>query len=308
MPLSRRSPDFDVLCLGLANHDMVAAVEGYPLPDSKVEVMDLVEQGGGPAATAAVAVARLGGRVAILMAVGDDERGDRILEGLAVEGVDVSRCVRVRGAVSPVSFVVVDRSAATRAIFRYSGTMKLSAADVDPELVASARVLLVDTHMPEAALEAAAIARRSGVPVVLDAGEPKSGLESLMSVADYPTPPLETAQWLSGEQDPERAALAMLRDEARAVVVTMGADGHLVVSGEGMWRERAFEVDVVDTTGAGDAFHGGFALALAQGQPVRDAARFGAAVAALKCREPGGRSGLPTMSEVENLLAHPRYR
>ncbi len=301
-------PAFDVLCLGFANHDMIAAVEGYPPPDSKNEVLDLLEQGGGPAATAAVAIARLGGRVALLAAVGDDQTGERVLREVAAEGVDASHCPRRQGAVTAVSLVIVDRSAATRAVFRYSGTMKLLPADVDPALVKSARVLLIDAHMPEAALAAASIARQGSIPVVLDSGEPKEGLGELMAVADYPAPTAAAARWLTGEQDVERAARSLLREPARAVVATMGAGGYVIATPEAVRREPAFLVDAVDTTGAGDAFHGGLALALAWGQPIEEAARFGAAVAALKCCKPGGRTGLPTLPEVEELLAHPRFR
>jgi len=293
----------DVLCVGFANQDLLAGVAGYPPPDTKIDVLDLVEQGGGPAATAAVAVARLGGRAALLAAVGDDERGEVILADLAREGVDVSGCPRCRGASSPLSMVVVDRSAATRTIFRYLGTSSLQPEDVDSSQVGYARVLLMDAHMPEAALEAARVAREAGVPVVLDAGEPKARLEELLAASDYVVPPLSTAQWITGESDPESAAVALLGDTVRAVVLTMGAAGHVVATREGVWRESAFRVEVVDTTGAGDAFHGAFALAIAWERPVRDAARFAAAVAALKCRKPGGRAGLPGLAEVEALLS-----
>ncbi len=293
----------DVLCLGFANDDLLVAVAGYPPPDAKVEALELEEQGGGPAATAAVAVARLGGRVALLSTVGDDQRGERILADLAREGVDVSHCHRLPGACSSVSLVIVDRSAGTRNVFRYLGDRQFELEELDPNLVRGSRVLLVDPHLPNSALAATRIARKAGVPVVLDPGEPKPGLEELLAVADYLVPPVRTALWVTGETDSERAAeLLLRRNGARAVVVTMGARGYAVATEEGSWREDAFPVEVVDTTGAGDAFHGGFAFALAQGQSVREAARFAAAVAALKCRKPGGRAGLPTLPEVERLL------
>jgi sugar/nucleoside kinase (ribokinase family) len=286
----------------MATHDLVAAVDGFAPPDSKVRVDDLLEQGGGPAATAAVAIARLGGRVALVSAVGADHRGEQILAELAAEGVDVSGCVRPAGSRSPVSMVTVERVTGSRNIHNYTGTASLAPSDVDPEVVAAAGLLLVDANLPEAAAAACRAARRAGVPVVLDAGEPKAGVEDLVALADYPVPPIGAARWLTGESEPERAALALLRGPARAVVVTMGTDGYVVASAEGVWREPAFRVEVVDTTGAGDAFHGGFAFSLARGTPAREAARFGAAVAALKCRRPGGRTGLPSLAEVEALL------
>ncbi len=293
----------DVLCLGLANHDLLVAVEGYPPPDAKMEALDLEEQGGGPAASASVAIARLGGKVALLSTVGDDERGERILADLAKEGVDVSRCTRAPGTSSSLSVIVVDRKAGTRNVFHYLGTMPFRVEQVDPVLVRSARVLLVDSQMPRSALEATGIAREAGVPVVVDPGEPKPGVEELMAAADYLIPPVNMALWVTGEEDPERAGVALLGRGAKAVVVTLGAAGYLVATAEGVRRESAFPVEVVDTTGAGDAFHGGFAFALARGRPLLEAARFAAAVAALKCRKPGGRAGLPTLSEVEELLS-----
>lgn len=300
--MSGSSPRLDVLCVGYACHDLVASVSNFPRIDTKTEVERLLEQGGGPAATASVAIARLGGKVALLSAVGDDERGKRILRDLEAEGVDVSACVADPGTTSPLSLVVVDRLGGTRTIFYASGTMKLRERDLAPELVASAKVMLVDTDLQEATPRACGMARQAGVPVVLDAGEPKPAVHELLPLADYPAPPLETARWLTGEREPEEAARALLRGNARAVVVTMGADGYVVATPEGVWRDPAFRVEAVDTTGAGDAFHGGFALALARGMGAREAARFAAAVAALKCRKPGGRTGLPTLAEVEALL------
>ena len=306
--MARSSLKLDVLCAGFACHDVVASVDRFPPLDTKAPVQGLLEQGGGPAATASVAIARLEGRVALLSAVGDDERGARILRELQAEGVDVSACVRERGASSPLSLVVVDLAASTRTIFYSSGTMRLRRSDLRPDLIASARVLLVDTDLPEATPDACRIAREAGVPVVLDVGEPKPLALELLPEADYPVPPLETARWLTGATEPEDAALGLLRGHARAVVVTMGAQGYVVATPEGVWREPAFQVDVADTTGAGDAFHGGFALAIARGMEAREAARFASAVAGLKCRKPGGRTGLPSLGEVEDMLARPVYR
>ncbi len=300
--MSYYSRDRDVLCVGFATHDIVASVEGFPRLDTKSEVRGLLEQGGGPAATASVTVARLGGKVALLSAVGDDERGSRILRELEAEGVDVSACARHPGETSPLSLVIVDRLGGTRTIFYSTGTMKLLRSDLNPEWIAGTKVVLADTDLPEATPDVCKIARAAGVPVVLDAGEPKSAVHELLPLADYVIPPLDTARWLTGVEDPEEAAGALLTSHVRAVVVTMGADGYVVAMPEGVWREPAFEVQVADTTGAGDAYHGAFALALAWGQPAREAARFAAAVAALKCRAPGGRTGLPTLAEVESFL------
>lgn len=292
----------DVLCVGFANQDLLLEVDGYPPQDAKIDVRRLMEQGGGPAATAAVAIARLGGRVALISALGDDRLGERMLAELAEEGVDTSYCPRLPGVESALSVAVVDSVAGTRNIFCYRGPAELGPERVDPTAVRRARLVLLDTNLPQASLEAARVAQDAGIPVVLDTGVPRPGLETLIAMADYPIPPLISAQWATGEEDPERAARAMLRGRARAVVVTMGSDGYLVATHEGVWREAAFKVDVVDSTGAGDAFHGGFAYAFARGGSVREAARFGAAVAALKCRSLGGRTGLPTLREVEMLL------
>ncbi len=300
--LSRFSATLDVLCVGYACHDIVASVDVFPRIDTKAEVRGILEQGGGPAATAAVTIARLGGKAALLSAVGDDERGGRILRELEAEGVDISACVRCDGATSPLSLVIADRAAGTRTILYAGGTMILRASDLDPRLITGARVMLVDTDLLEATPGACRLARRVGVPVVLDAGEPKPTVHELLPLADYVVPPLATARWLTGVEEPEGAARALLKGRAKAVVVTMGAEGYVVATLEGVRRGPAFKVDTVDTTGAGDAFHGAFALALAWGRPVPDAARFAAAVAALKCRAPGGRTGLPTLAEVEALL------
>jgi sulfofructose kinase len=302
--LSESTGSLDVLCVGFATHDLLAAVSSYPPSDAKTEVIELEEQGGGPAASAAVAVARLGGRVALVAAVGDDERGETILAGLQREGVDVSHCRRVAGAQSPLSLVVVDRSAGTRSVLYHRGSATLMPEHVPAELVASARVVLVDAMMPGAALEAARLAQQVGVPVILDAGTLKPGVKTLLASVDYAIPPLATAMQIAGESEPGMAALALLRKGMAAVIVTMGHDGYVVASwNDGVIRGESFQVEVVDSTGAGDAFHGGFAFALARDYLVPEAARFASAVAALKCRVPGGRAGLPTLAEVQTLLS-----
>jgi sulfofructose kinase len=302
--LSQSTGLLDVLCVGFATHDLLAAVAGYPPSDAKTQVIDLEEQGGGPAATAAVAVARLGGGVALVAAVGDDQRGETILAELEREEVDVSHCRRIPGARSPLSLIVVDRSTGTRSVLYSRGSATLMPEYVPADLVARARVVLVDAMMPGAALEAARLAQEAGVPVVLDAGALKPGVKTLLASVDYPVPPLSTAVQITGESDPGMAALSLLRKGMGAVVVTMGADGYVVASrSEGVIREESFQVKVVDSTGAGDAFHGGFAFALARDYPLRKAARFASAVAALKCRRPGGRAGLPSLAEVQTLLS-----
>jgi sulfofructose kinase len=304
LTLAESTGSLDVLCVGFATHDLLAAVSSYPPADAKTEVMDLDDQGGGPAATAAVAIARLGGRVAMVAAVGDDRRGEAILAELGREGVDVSACIRVPGAKSPLSIVIVDRSAGTRSAFSHRGSATLMPEQVPADLVARARVVLVDAMMPGAALEAARLAQEAAVPVVLDAGTMKPGVKTLLASVDYAIPPLATAVQMTGESDPGMAALSLLRKGMVAVVVTMGPDGYALASwNDGVLREGSFQVKVVDSTGAGDAFHGGFAFALARDFDVPEAARFASAVAALKCRKPGGRAGLPGLAEVQTLLS-----
>lgn len=286
----------DVLCVGHASFDLVFAVPHHPRADEKIFADSLIACGGGPAANAAVTVARLGFRAGFAGYLGDDLYGDRHCKELQDEGVELGALVR-GSAPTPLSAILV-KPDGTRALVNYKGqTRALPAGTIDFSCVRP-RVILFDGHEPHVSASLAG----GSVPTVLDAGSLHPGTEALMFAVDYLVCSEKfAAQWL-GADAPERA-LNELAQRAPAVVVTLGERGLI-------WRRQgesdhlpAFPVEAADTTGAGDAFHGAFAAAVAAGYCWEDTLRLASAVGALCCTRLGARPGIPRRSEVEDFLA-----
>ena len=278
---------FDVLCVGHAAYDHVFAVPNHPEPDEKLFASNLISCGGGPAANAAVTVARLGYRAAFAGYLGDDVHGQLHHDELQQEGV-ATRWVRRGAAPTPVSAVLVKPDGA-RALVCYKGATAALPREAIDFSGLDAAVLLFDGHEP---LLAAALLDRPA-PKVLDAGSLHAGTEALMFRVDYLAASEKFArQWL-GADDPERAA-RQLAERVPAVVITLGERGLI-------WRKAgetghlpAFPANAIDTTGAGDAFHGAFAAALAADLDWLDTLRYASAAGAACCERLGARPGLPT--------------
>jgi len=285
----------DVLCVGHASYDLVFAVPRHPEADEKIFADSLIACGGGPAANAAVTVARLGYRAAFAGYLGLDAHGELHHAELLREGVATGWIARGT-APTPLSTVLV-KPDGRRALVNYKGdTRPLPADTIDFSTIAP-KVVLFDGHEPE--LSAPLLARK--IPSVLDAGSLHRGTEALMSAVDYLVCSEKFArQWL-GEDDPRRA-LAALAERSPAVVITLGERG-LIWSKEGeSGALPAFRVEPVDTTGAGDAFHGGFAAGLAAGLDWPGLLRYASATGALCCERLGARPGLPDLTRLRGLL------
>jgi sulfofructose kinase len=276
-----------VVCVGLATLDTIFAVPHTPESGGRVVASELATAGGGPAATAAVALARLGVAVAFVGAVGDDEVGAAVRRGLADEGVDVSELALAPGARSPRSSIIVDGRTAERTIVHYAGDVPpLVLSPRSVELARAAKWVHVD-HVGYAAAP-------RDVRLSVDAGNPIPGLD-LSRVALY----APTATALAAAFGDARAALAA---GAGTVVVTDGAAGCSAHLGDGsVVRADGFDVEAVSTLGAGDVFHGALLAQLVRGEPLPDALRLANLAAALSCRALDGRSAIPTAAELESL-------
>lgn len=294
---------FDVVGLGCSAYDILCVTPRWPRLDEKVAVEDILQQGGGMTATALVAVARLGGSAAMVGKVGHDDFGRFMVGELQAEGVDV-RAVRFGPpGGSHFAFCVADQSTGKRTIFYRRGQGEpLRADEVDRDLIVSGRTLLVDGHHMEAAIRAAGWAKAAGIPVVMDAENYKEGLDELIERVDYLVPSREFAAHLTGADDPVEAARLLTDRGPHTVIVTLGADGCAGVHRGEPISQRAYRVQVVDTTGAGDVFHGVVCLGLAWGWKFRKILRYASAVAGLKCRRLGGRTGIPSLAETEEFL------
>lgn len=295
---------YDIVGLGYSAVDYLGIAPAYPALDAKVELEELSVEGGGVVATAMVAAARLGAKVSYIGAMGDDPFGSFALSELRREGVDTGGVVIRPGASSPFSLIVIDRPSGKRNIFwSRSGLVPLSPQEIDREHILSGKVLHLDNHEPAAAIEAAGWAKEAGITVLIDAGSVRPGVRELLGHVDVLVASHRFAQEYAGEGDAMAAARAMLKGRIRISVVTNGEHGCACATADESFEVPSFKVDVVDTTGAGDVFHGAFSFGLARGWDVRTTATFASAVAAIKCTRLGGRQGIPTFEQAVSFLS-----
>jgi ribokinase len=287
--------------LGQCSLDYIAVTDGYPVEDTKLEADSLLVQGGGPVATALVALSRLKVKTFFSGVIADDPAGLEIQKGLKIEGVDTRALVKRKGGMSQKAYILVNRRNASRTIIWQRPTIRgLASGEVSPSFIKGSKFLLLDGLMPEASIKAAQIARRAGVPVMLDAGGGRPGMLDVAGLSDYVVCSEEFAAGL--EQTPGRALKRLASLGARAATITLGKGGSITWSEGVEFRTPAFRVRAVDTTGAGDVFHGGYIYGLLRGWDIRRTLTFASAFAALKCLVPGGRGGIPTLSRTLRLI------
>ena len=299
----RRAAAPVVLCAGIAVVDFMFRVDRFPTPGTKSMAREFFLTGGGCAANAAIAIARLGGEARFCGPVGDDEFGGRVLEGLVKSGVDISAASRVAGAASCVSGIFLDpageRLLTTR---RAQGLESARPADCE-RLIEGVQAVLADNHFADFVVPICRAARDRNIPVVLDVDKPDTDpADPLFAFASHTIFSAEALRAITAICD-LAAALERARTFCRGfVAATDGAAGAVWHDGRAVRCQEAFEIAAVDTLAAGDVFHGAFALALAEGRDEREGLRFASAAAALKCTRFGGIAGAPGRAEVEQLL------
>ena len=293
-------PTHDVLCVGHASYDLVFSVPRHPLADEKIFADAFQACGGGPAANAAVIAARLGCRSAFAGYLGNDLYGETHALEFEREAVD-TRCL-VRGDdPTPLSCVLVKPDGA-RALVNYKGdTRPLSENAIDFSGIRP-QVILFDGHEPKVSVSLAESAGIEGIPRVLDAGSLHEGTQALLYRVDYLVASEKFAQQWLGDASPE-VALARLAEQVPAVVITLGERGLIWRKGGTSGMLSAFPVNVVDTTGAGDAFHGAFAAGLVANLAWTELLRYARAAGSWCCQKSGARPGLATSTEIESLLS-----
>ena len=296
----------EVLCVGHAAWDVTARVPAFPAEDDKAEATALSECGGGPAANAAVLLARWGVRVAFAGVVGDDGYGRRVEREFRDAGVDVSGLELRPGHPTPVSLILVSERTGSRTVV----TRKAPAAPLAlPPVPGAPRVLLFDGHELPAALEA--MARFPAATTVLDAGSVRDGTVGLAGRVGHLVASERFARQFTGlpaldTPDRRAAAVAALhRANGNPVVVTLGGRGLVHGTADRCEWVPAFAARMADTTGAGDVFHGAYAYGLLAGLPVAETLRLAAAAAALSVEAPGGRPSIPELDRVRAALARP---
>ena len=296
---------YDAVALGLNAVDHIIVVPHYPEFNSKIQFVSHTLAPGGQSATAMVALARLGLRARYIGKVGSDEEGRFQIQSLLSEGVESSGVKVVEGAGSQTAFIIVDRESGERTIiWDRDERLTIAEDEVDPAAVSSGRALLLDGHNVEASIAAAGCARAASVPVVLDIDNIYPGAEGLLSLTDFLISSSAFPERMTGEPD-LRVALKKLSEMFGSLFVaaTLGSDGVMAYFREQYIHSPSFTIECRDTTGAGDAFHGGFLYGLLAGYCVEETLRFANAVAALKCRDIGARTALPSLDDVNSLLA-----
>ena len=287
--------------LGQCSLDYITLVDGFPVEDTKKEVLDFIVQGGGPVATALVALSRLGVKTSMIGRVSDDFAGVEIRKGLMEEGVDTKGLLMKKGGRSQSALILVNNRNASRTICWQRPTVPLmTPAEVKKEFFKGAGILLLDGLMMEASMKAASIASKMNIPILLDAGSLKPGMLSLAALCDYV---VCSEGFASAMKMSVKDALGKLAGgRAKAVTVTLGRKGSVTLHEGRTFTQKAFSVKAVDTTGAGDVFHGAYACGVLQGWNIKKIVEFASAVAAMKCRKLGGRSGIPTLNEAMRFL------
>ncbi len=294
--------DIQVIGLGQACLDYLGRLRFYPEEDDKCELIDLHIQCGGPASTALVTLSRLGIKTSFLGSISDDTFGIEILQGLKEEKVDSTFLKITPGYTSQFAFIAITESG-NRTIFWNRGSVPhLRAGDVDLDPFSKARILHVDGLMIEAAQEAARQARSIGLKVVMDAGTMREGSKKLASLVDVLIASERFAEPMVGElSPPEKALEALGQLGPKEVIITLGSRGSIGLSGEEIIFQKAFPIVAVDTTGAGDVYHGAYIYGLLQGWDMQECMRFASATSAMKCREIGARKGIPYLEEIRDM-------
>ena len=286
-----------VIVVGSVNTDLVIVAERLPAPGETVSGGRFSQHGGGKGANAAVAAARLGAAVTMVGAVGRDAFGDEALALLEREGIDTAGVTRM-GAPTGVALIAVDGRGENQIAVASGANAEVDAGAVGRAVrAAGPGVVLTNHEVPLAARLAAA--RAAGGPVVLNPAPAGEIPDELLALGPILTPNAGEARELTGQEDPEAAARALAERTGAPVLLTLGARGVLLLRDGETEVLAAPEVQVADTTGAGDTFNGALAAELAAGRDLRDAVAFAVAAASLSTRVAGAREGMPRRAEVE---------
>ncbi len=297
-----------ILCAGIAVQDIVMRVENFPAPSTKVLASEFIITGGGCAANAAVTIARLEGRAAYAGPLGgtSDAVSERIIADLAIEGIDCSGCVRIDGGTASVSLILLDARGEKTIATRRGGMLgNVRPADAD-WLVADTDAVLVDNRFPDFVGAVCRAARKRTIPVVIDLDQATRVDHPLFKLGTHVIASAEALHGSTGLSDLGAALKQLAAHVGGFVAVTDGPNGVSWLAGDTLRHMPAFAVQVIDSLGAGDAFHGAFTLALAEGGDLETALLFASAVAALTCTKFGGASGAPYRAEVEAFLKQQR--
>jgi len=294
---------FDVVGMGLNSVDFLCVVPEFPGTNSKMQMRQFSKQGGGQVATAMVALSRWGVKAKYIGKVGDDELGQFSLDSMRQDGVDTSSVTIESQAGNQFATIIVDGSTGERTIL-WNRDERLMYRDgqLRREEVCSGKILHLDGHDIHAALQCARWAKEERIPTVIDLDKVEPLTSELIKQIDFIITSSRFPILFTGISDQKKALLELQKQTPGFLCSTLGEDGAMALVNGEFLHITGLKVNAVDTTGAGDVFHGGFIYGLLQNWEVGEILKFANAAAALKCRELGGRKGIPTLEEVQEFL------
>jgi sulfofructose kinase len=306
---SNKKIEYDCVGLGVNAVDYLCILDPYPRLDEKVDVVRSSVQGGGPVPTAMVTLAKLGAKVCYIGKIGNDPEGDFVKSQLEKEGVDTRYLLRNKSTNTSRAFIWVDKRSGKRTVALdrdkdnhiKKGELKLLG-------LISTRLLHMDAREPDINILAARWAKKQNAEVCLDVGSLRRGVEKVFPHVDHLIVSKRFACGFVQTSDPSVACRELLTNGLQTVVVTIGEAGCICGAGDKIFHSPGFRVKAVDTTGAGDVFHGAFIYGLLKKWPLKRIARFANACAAIKCRRLGGRAGVPVLQQVEGFMKNFKRR
>jgi sulfofructose kinase len=297
--------EFDVVGVGLNATDTLILVPRFPAYAGKGPFDDEIVSPGGQVASAMVACSRLGLRAKYIGTIGDDERGRIQWESLQSTGVNLDHVQRRKNCPNQSAYIIVDRSTGERTVlWSRPDCLTIDPSEITPEQITCARLLHIDGHDTRAVAHAAAIAHQHHIPVTVDVDTIYHGFDRVLPHVDYLIANSDFPSNWTGRTDPFRA-LETLQQEygMKVAAMTLGSHGCLARADGRYYYSPGFVVDCVDTTGAGDVFHGAFCYAVLQGMPMPEALEFSNAMAALNCTALGARGGIQGIAAIRSLMA-----
>src|SRR5688572_24006748 len=303
-------PEFDVVGVGLNATDTLLILSHFPAYAGKVPFEEEILSPGGQVSSAMVTCASLGLRVKYIGTVGDDERGRIQLDSLLGSGINLDDVQVRKNCPNQTAYILIDRRTGERTVlWSRPDCLRLDPSEIHPDQIASARLLHIDGHDTPAVAKAASIAKSRGIPVTVDVDTIYHGFDDVLPCVDYLIASSEfPVQW-TNERDPFRA-LELMQNEygMRVAAMTLGAQGSLARMDGKFVYSPAFVVNCVDTTGAGDVFHGAFCYAVLEKLELRDALDLSNAMAALNCTALGARGGIRPIEDARALMGRAERR
>ena len=295
---------FDCVGIGICAVDYICLLSYYPELDEKLDAQQFSFQGGGPIPTALVTLARLGAKTAYLGIVGHDDNGKFVLKQLEQEGVDISAVIVDKNCATNQAFIWIDNQSGKKTIVlnKNSAAAPLMPNEISISHIKTTKYLHIDGRETEATIAAIEMAKDAGVKVILDAGSPRKELTKILNLVDYPVVSESFCKSYLSTSSYEKGLEKLMNFGATAAVITCGAKGCYGADENGVIYQPPFNVEIIDTTGAGDVFHGAFIYSLLQNWSLEKNLEFSSAAAAINCTHLGGRAGIPGIKKINQFL------